>query len=54
MARQLEHQVMVRVPPELHKQVVSIASAEERTVSAWIRLAMKEKLARNSKKAAKK
>jgi predicted HicB family RNase H-like nuclease len=40
----LEHQVMVRLSSELHVEILAAANAEERTISGWIRVAMKEKL----------
>jgi hypothetical protein len=46
--------VNARFPDSLYDQVLDAANAQERPLSAWLRIAAKEKLARDSKKAAKK
>jgi predicted HicB family RNase H-like nuclease len=46
--------VNARFPDSLHEKMLNAANAEERPLSAWLRIAVKEKLARDSKKAGKK
>jgi hypothetical protein len=46
--------VNARFPETLYDKMLDAANAEERPISAWLRMAVKEKLARDSKKAAKK
>jgi hypothetical protein len=46
--------INTRFPEQLYDDVTAAANAEERTFGAWLRMAAKEKLARDSKKAAKK
>jgi hypothetical protein len=46
--------INTRFPEQLYDQVTAAANAQERTFGAWLRVAAKEKLDRDSKKAAKK
>jgi hypothetical protein len=46
--------INTRFPEQLYDQVTAAANAEERTFGSWLRIAAKEKLARDSKKASKK
>jgi hypothetical protein len=41
--------INARFPDDLHQEIAAAASAEERAIGSWLRLAAKEKLARDSR-----
>jgi hypothetical protein len=46
--------INARFPEQLYDQITAAAISEERPIGSWLRIAAKEKLARDLKKAAKK
>jgi hypothetical protein len=46
--------INTRFPEQLYDEITAAANSEERPIGSWLRIAAKEKLARDSKKAAKK
>jgi hypothetical protein len=46
--------INTRLPKQVYEQVLSAATMDRRPLSSWVRIAVEEKLARDSKKAGKK
>lgn len=46
--------INARFPDDLHAEIAEAANAEERPIGSWLRIAAKEKLARDSRRAGSK